>query len=150
MTGWIGPKLEPGERIVLRHPDHSGGGVWAGVLAVLVAVELVALVAMDKFFGFGRTETMILLLVPVLLVAAVVTRWRLIVTDRRLLCRPGPFGARYNEIRLDAVEDVRIEAGAFAERIVVRANGRETVVATIGVDPAPVVAAIRKAREAAA
>ncbi len=148
MTRWFDPKLAPGERILIRHPDHSGGGFWAGVLAVLVAVELVALVAMDKFFGFGRTETMILLVAPVLLVPAVVTRWRLIVTDRRLLCRPGLFGARVAEIRLGAIDDVRIEAGAFAERIVIRANGRETVVATIGVDPAPVVAAIRQAREA--
>lgn len=149
MTRWLGPKLEPGERIVLRHPDRSGGEVWAGVLAALVAVEFVALVAMHKLFGFGRTETKLVLLVPILLLLAVVSRWRLIVTDRRLLFRPGLFGTRVEEMRLNAVEDVRIEAGALAERIVVRASGRETVVATVGVDPAPVVAAIRQAREAA-
>ncbi len=149
MTRWFGPKLEPGERILIRHPDHRGGAFCAGLMAVVIAVELVALIAMDKFFGFGRTETMILLLVPILMVAAVVTRWRLIVTDRRLLCRRGPLGAWFVEIRLAAVDDVRIEAGAFAERIVIRARGRETVVATVGIDPAPVVAAIRRAREAA-
>ena len=147
--GWFGPKLEPGERILVRHPDHSGGGFWAGVLAVIVAVELVALVAMDKAFGLGRTETMILLMVPIFLLSAVATRWRLIVTDRRLLCRRGLFAVRVETIRLDEIDDIRIEAGAFAERIVIRARGRETVVATVGVDPAPVVAAIRQAREAA-
>ncbi len=145
---WFGPKLEPGERVVIRRPDRRDGTFWQGLMAVLLVVELVVFVAMHEAFGIGRRGTGVLLFAVFALVAFAATRWRLIVTDRRLLHRRGLFLSRIEEIRLDEIEDVRSEMGAFAERIVIRARCRETVVAMVGVDPAPVVAAIRGAAEA--
>lgn len=141
--------LEPGECVVIRRPGRGDGTFWMGLMAVLVSFELIAVVVMYKVFGIGQLGTKLLLLAGFGLVAFWATRWRLVVTDRRLLYRHGPFLMQLEEFRLDEIQEVRSEMGAFAERIVIRARGHETVVATLGIDPAPVVAAIRHAREAA-
>jgi hypothetical protein len=47
------------------------------------------------------------------LLAFWVTRWRLIVTDRRVLFRHGPFLSRLEDIWLDEIEEARREVGAF-------------------------------------
>jgi hypothetical protein len=62
MTGWFRPKLEPGERVLVRVPGRGDGTFRNGLAAVLIAVQLVAVVAMDKAFGIGPWRTSLLLL----------------------------------------------------------------------------------------
>jgi hypothetical protein len=149
VTLCFAPKLEPGERELVRVPDRGNGTLRQGLAAILVAVELVAVVAMDKAFGIGPWGTSLLLLAGFGLLAFWVTRWRLIVTDRRVLFRHGPGLMQLEDIRLDEIGEVRSEMGAFAERLAICARGRETVISLLGIDTAPFVAAIRQAREAA-
>lgn len=104
---------------------------------------------MDKAFGIGPKVTSLILLAGFGLVAFWAMRWRLVVTDRRVLFRHGPFLLRLKDIRLDEIEEVRGEMGAFAERIVIRAQKRETIISLLGVDLAPIVAAIQNPRAVA-
>jgi len=146
---WLKPKLAPGERILVALPGREDQGFWAGMGGFLVVVEVALVVAMDAFFGIDRLTTAIVFGGSFALLAFALSRWQLIVTDRRLLRRRG-LRSRVEEIALDEVEDVRTEMGGFTERIVIRANGRELTISTmIGVDPAPIVKAIAKAKEGA-
>jgi len=147
--GWFRPNLAQGERLIARCPDRGDGTFWRSLTAILVSVEVVVFVVMYKVFGIGEAAAKLTLLAGFGLVALWAMRWRFVVTDRRLLLRQGWFPARVEEIVLDEIEEVRSEMGAFAERIVIRARGRETVISLLGIDPAPFVAAIRNARGAA-
>jgi hypothetical protein len=145
---WFGPKLEPGERIVVALPGREDHGFWVGMGGFLVVVEGALVMAMDAFLGIDRLTTVIVFGGSFALLAFALSRWQFIVTDRRLLRRRG-LRSRVEEIALGEVEDIRTEMGSFAERIVIRANGREMTIAMIGVDPAPIVRALRTAKGAA-
>jgi len=145
---WLKPKLAPAERIVVALPGREDQGFWAGMGGFLVVVEGALVVAMDAFFGIDRYTTAIVFGGSFALLAFALSRWQLVVTDRCLLRRRG-LRSRVEEIVLDGVEDVRTEMGSFTERIVIRAEGREmTILTMIGVDPAPIVKALRTAKEA--
>lgn len=140
---WFTPKLEPGERILVALLGREDQVFWAGMGGFLVVVEGVLVLAMDAFFGIDRLTTVIVFGGSFALLAFALSRWQLVVTDRRLL------RSRVEEIALDEVEEVRTEMGGFTERIVIRAKGRELTISTmIGVDPAPIVKALRTAKEA--
>jgi len=146
---WFRPGLAQGERLIARCPDRGDGTFWRGLMAILVSVEVVVFVVLYEVFGIGEAGAKLILLAGFGLVALWAMRWRFVVTDRRLLVRQGWSPTRVEEIVLDEIEEVRSEMGAFAERIVIRARGRETVISLLGIDPAPFVAAIRNARGAA-
>lgn len=145
---WFGPKLEPGEQIVVAMPGRGDHGFWAGMGAFLFVVEGGLVMAMDAFLGIDRLTTAIVFGGSFALLGFACTRWQLVVTDRRLLRRRG-LRSRVEEIALKEVEDVRTEMGSFTERIVIRAKGREMVIAMIGIDPAPIIRALRNERGAA-
>jgi hypothetical protein len=142
---WFTPKLEPGERIVVALPGREDHGFWVGMGGFLVVVEGTLVMAMDAFLGINRFATVIVFWGSFALLAFALSRWQFVVTDRRLLRRRG-LRRRMEEIALDEVDDVRTEMGGFTERIVIRAKGREMTIATIGVDPAPIVRALRTAK----
>lgn len=145
---WFGPKLEPGERVAVAMPGREDRGFWLGMCGFLVVVLGGLAIAMDVFLEIDRYTFGIVLWGSFALLGFACTRWQLIITDRRLLRRRG-LRSHIEEIALDQVEDVRTEMGSFAEPIVIRAGGRETVIAMIGVDPAPIVKAIKHAVGAA-
>lgn len=146
--GWFAPKLDKGELLIARCPDRGDGTFWRGLTAILVSVEVVVFVVMYKVFGIGEAGAKLTLLAVFGLIALWAMRWRFVVTDRRLLYRHGLFLACREEFRLDEIEDVRSEMGAFAERIVVRVRGQAMVISMVGIDPAPIITTIRHAKAA--
>ena len=142
---WFGPKLEPGERIVVAMPGREDHGFWVGMGAFLFVVEGGLAIAMDAFLGIDRLTTVIVFWGSFALLGFACTRWQLIITDRRLLRRRG-LRSNIEEIALDEVEDVRTEMGSFTERLVIRSAGRETVIKTLGIDLAPIVRTLNLAK----
>lgn len=145
---WFGPKLEPGEHIVVALPGREDHGFWVGMGGFLAVVEGALVIAMDAFLGIDRLTTAIVFGSSFALLGFALSRWQFVVTNRRLLRRRG-LRSRVEEIALNDVGDVRAEMGAFAERIVIRAKGREMTISMIGVDPAPIARALRNERERA-
>ncbi len=151
--GWFTPKLEPGERVVVAMPGREDHGFWVGMGAFLMVgmgaflmvVEGGLVIAMDAFLGMDRLTTAIVFWGSFALLGFACTRWQLVITDRRVLRRRG-LRSRVEEIALGEVADVRTEMGSFAERIIIRAKGREMTIAMIGIDPAPVARALRTAK----
>lgn len=122
--GWPGPKLEPGERIVVRHPP-----IWLfvvlAVFVVMVAAAPTVTDLLNRRIG-SWTEGTIgpdAVIGAVLLLAAwfFFGRWRVVVTDRRVLLRQGFFG-----LRIEAMARRDIEAAYFSNgALVVAGQGRE-------------------------
>lgn len=139
---WFTPKLAPGERIVVALPGREDHGFWVGMGGFLFVVVGGLAIAMDVFFGIDRFTAGAIIWGNFALLGLACTRWRLVITDKRLLRRRG-LRSRVEEIALDEVENVRTEMGSFTERIVIRAKVREMTISMIGVDPAPIVKALR-------
>lgn len=99
--------LIPGERVVARYLPM--GLIW-GLLAVTSALPALAIAAVWHRTGFANGEQDWFLYIVVggtlymLLTTYYLGRWRLAVTDRRLLVREG---SGYQEIQLDLIREVR-------------------------------------------
>ena len=141
--------LEPGEAVAVEVPGGRNRDIWQGVTALLFIVEWVFAIVLYKLFGIERFTVTLVLCVVTVLLGFWGSRWRLLVTDRRLLRRRGPLLSRLEDIRLDEIEAVRTEAGAFSERIVIRARGRETTITLYATDPSPIARALNRAEGAA-
>jgi len=125
---WFGPKLEPGERIILRHPP-----IW---LFFVVAVFVVAVMAaptvtdlLNRRIGSWTEGTIwadaVIGAVMLLIVWFFIGRWRVAVTDRRVFLRQGFFGWR-----IEAMARRDIEAVYFSNGTLVIA-GRDRELSTV-------------------
>lgn len=122
--GWFGPRLEPGECIIVRHPP-----IW---LFVVLAVFVVAVAAAPTVTDLlnRRIESWtegtigpdaVIGAVMLLIVWFFIGRWRVAVSDRRVLLRQGFFGWR-----IEAMARRDIEAAYFSNRgLVIVGRGRE-------------------------
>lgn len=99
------PKLEPGERIVVRHPP-----VWLAVLvgAVMGALATAPIVAGLSQGGDGAEGAIWPVLaagaILLLVVLLVLGRWRILVTDRRVLVRQSNLAGAVESIPREDIE----------------------------------------------
>lgn len=110
--------LEPGERVVMcsaaamESPFDWAWGLLIGISPILYFAGFAYLQdSPGTWLKAVSVLCLFLWFVPldVLLIAPLLNRWRVAVTDRRLLVRRWPFGLRRTEMRLAAVKDVRHE-----------------------------------------
>ncbi|MDH5558270.1 MAG: hypothetical protein OEZ03_13015 [Alphaproteobacteria bacterium] len=110
MMNWFMPKLEPGERVLASDPPG-----WLRRVAVAGAVLLAGVMAGMPLAGFARVgdrlDSLMLVIGLVggamaLYAVAGLGRWRLTITDRRILARKIFFSPGQQEIRRDQVEEV--------------------------------------------
>lgn len=130
--------LEPGEVVAVEIPGRENQPFWVGMAALIFVVETVVAIALHEFFSVDTVVTGAVLWGTLALAIYAATRWRLVVTDRRLLRRHGFFLSRLQEIRLDEIEEAHTEMGSFTMRLIVRSAGRETAISTFGIDLAPI------------
>lgn len=108
---WFTPKLEPGERVLLRNTDDRLIWWQTGFLALWLGS-----IALPNFLILGTHETQFwetvgfLLVIPllVLLQAWAGSIWLWVLTDRQLVAREKP-SAPARGLPLDAVEEARID-----------------------------------------
>lgn len=121
---WFGLKLEPGERVVLRHPP-----VWLFVVAAVFVVAVAAAPTvtdlLNRRIGSWTEGTIgpdaVIGAVMLLIVWFFIGRWRVAVSDRRVFLRQGFFGWR-----IEAMARRDIEAAYFSNRdLVIVGRGRE-------------------------
>jgi hypothetical protein len=121
---WFAPKLEPGERMILRHPP-----VWLFVVLAVVVVTIAAAPTVTDLLN-RRIESWtegtigpdaVIGAVMLLPVWFFVGRWHIAVTDRRVLLRQGFFGWRIEAMDRRDIEAVYFSNGA----LVVAGQGRE-------------------------
>jgi len=106
--------LEPGERILVRSTD--GGAAWylAGSILFLVVATWLRKIWGVPFLGFrfwNLTLFMLLFAVPTPVVAWLWTRWKWVITDRRVLRGYGLVSSEIAEMRHETVEGVRLDGG---------------------------------------
>ena len=86
---WFGPKLEPGETVIRRYPPLLYG--W--VLVAIVVVGLAGIFLIDSVLVEGAETIFLIVIVPVIpfvLIAGYLgSRWRILVTNKRILARLG-------------------------------------------------------------
>ena len=148
MNGRFRRMLEPGETVAVEVPGGRNRDIWQGVVALLFVVEWVFAIVLYELYGIERFTVALVLGVVTVLLGFWGSRWRLLVTDRRLLRRRGLLLSRLEEIKLDEIEAVRTVAGAFSERIIIRARGRETTITLYATDTSPIVGALNRAEAA--
>ena len=126
----FGEPILPGEKVRVRFPAYGVVYLiaWAMVAAVLAG-------GLYQFFSGTPVNALVgkltgpLFATGVFAVALIVfyTRWRIIVTDRRIMMRPGFITWKYREIRLDEVEAV----GFGRDRLSIRGSGGRELSAKI-------------------
>ena len=127
---WFGPKLEPGEALLLnRSGGHRALWIIGLVLFVFLPLEFGLFLAGEPD-GLSAGRLLGLVLAGALTLLAMVlpllmgeSGWQLAVTSRRLMHRPGGWGARAEEIGIDEVETVRYDIAG--NRILLRGGTRE-------------------------
>lgn len=125
MKEFLGQILEPGETLVWRDPTSIGliGPVFYTLQPILIAL---------LFTGFGRgaenPEVMwraFWLFLPIGLIYGATFylpgRWKIAVTDRRVMQRKGFWRIGFEEMPRDAIEDVKNDIPT----VVLRGDGRE-------------------------
>ena len=137
MTRWFGPKLEPGERVVLRLPprarmDWRSNLRWLAVPVVVLAATYVTGVG-DKeswdYWGYMVMLAAVPVLITILSAIAVFVRnryWRIVLTDRRVLVmtsRP-----RRKHLELNRNEIVAVARDTVNQSLVFRTGSREVAV----------------------
>ena len=125
--GWFGPKLEPGERILLRDPAlREPGGV------VLTAVSVMALVTLHFLSGRLQEDPAALLtgvglflggVLGLTAAAALIARlvgdcWA--ITDRRVVTRQGALRRAVGEIRRERIDKTTLDS----DDLLVHGDGR--------------------------
>lgn len=143
---WFGPNLEPGETVLAEVPGKQNRDIWRAIVVILLAIEWFVVETLYDSYGISRIVSCSPISGGIFMLAQWGARWRIRVTDRRLQRRRGLLLWPVEEIPLDAIESVRTEMGAFAERLVIRARGRETVIAKVGIDLAPIARALNDAK----
>lgn len=111
MNGRFRRMLEPGERILVRSTDGKTTWHLAGALLLLAVVLWVRGIWGADFRGFRFWKATVIFLTFAPLVPAVawlLTRWKWVITDRRVLKRYGMFSPDIGEMRNETVEAVRL------------------------------------------
>jgi len=106
--------LEPGERIVARSNDGTTAWYVAGAILLLVGTAWLRKIWGVPFLGFrfwSATLFMLLFAVPTPVVTWLWTRWKWVMTDRRVLKGYGLFSSEIAEMRHETVEGVRLDGG---------------------------------------
>lgn len=125
MKEFLGNILEPGETLVWRDPPGSGL-----FLAIFATLQPALIVLMITMFGRGaenvdamwRAFWLFLTIGPLYgIIFYLSGRWKIAVTDRRVMHRKGLWRTGYEEIRRDAIEDVRNDIPT----VVLRSGDRE-------------------------
>ena len=128
-TGFAEPIL-PGEKVRVRFPSYGAVYLiaWA-VAAVVMAGGLYQFFSGMPVNALASKLTGPLFATGVFAAALIVfyTRWRIVVTDRRVMMRPGFITWKYQEIRLDEVEAV----GLGRDRLSIRGSGGRELSAKI-------------------
>lgn len=111
MNGRFKRLLEPGERILVRSTD--GGAAWylAGAFLALIFATWIRRIWGVDFLGFefwNATLFMLLFAVPTPLVAWAWTRWKWVITDRRVLKSYGLFSREIGQMRNERVDRVQL------------------------------------------
>ncbi len=104
--------LQQGERVILRHPAIRN---WAIPAAMTCLLAVLLLFWTGKLLGWFSTPSppgspaglaVILLAVPILLKLYLDATWSAVVTNRRVLLRRLHDRTRYDELPLDAIEEI--------------------------------------------
>ena len=117
MNGRFKRLLEPGERILVRSTD--GGATWylAGAFILLAGLILVPTLWGAEFFGFRFWIVPLVFMISAPLVMAgawLSTRWKWVITDRRVLKRDGMSSPGIAEMRHENVQEVRLRDKALS------------------------------------
>ncbi len=124
--GWFNPKLEPGERVVLRHwPTRLAYGLAGAIAALDTGLFLAVFWYVKQTDALGERELTVAILVAAVIVLAPVPLFvrsaRLaVVTNRRILARNGIFWSKPKQIRLHEIEEVRLRG----KRVDIRGGGQ--------------------------
>lgn len=151
---WFSPKLESGETILLK---RSGGSriLWiiALILFVFLPLEFGLFlggepdgISATRLLGLAAAAglTLLAVILPLLLGES---GWQLAVTSRRLMYRPGGWGADAEEISIGEIESVRHDIAA--NRIPVQGGTREISLDAELIQPDALNEAIERAGEGA-
>lgn len=148
---FFGPKLEPGEKVVLRRPapftwrqSVFGLAVAAAVVATTLAISLWLGSPSGAFFA-----VMIVVFLE-LRILFELWGWRrvmLAITDRRLLVKQAGFWWSPREVRLDEIENIRMNVAVYF--IVVRGGGQEIEIAPELIELAELERVIERAKAGA-
>lgn len=120
-TGFTEP-IPPGEKIRVRFPSYGAVYLIAwGVVAVVLVGGLYQFFSGMPVNALAGKLTGPFFTTGVFAAALIVfyTRWRIVVTDRRVMMRPGFITWKYREIRLDEIEAV----GFGGDRLSIRGSG---------------------------
>lgn len=147
---WFGPKLEPAETIVLR--EWRGRQIFwlvALLFFVFLPVEFGLFLSGESSDGIsvGRLLTLVPLAALSLLLAILPLlllfgdeAWRLTITTRRILHRPGIWGNATEEIPIAGIEDVGTSPDG--DGLILRGGGKELVISADGKARARILAAL--------
>lgn len=142
-TGFFDPGL-PGESVLMRFPGYG----WVYVLAWIVVGVVVVGGVYQLASGAPVPALVRDLLGPAGIIGSMAvgmilfyTRWRVLVTDRRVMMRPGYFAWKYDEIRLEDIEAVAIGGDRLSLR---GRGGRELSARMLPLTATWVAEAIRK------
>lgn len=117
MNGRFRRMLEPEERILVRSTD--GKTIWylAGAFILLAGLIWVRTLWGGEFLGFRFWMVPLTFMISAPLVTAAAwlsTRWKWVITDRRVLKRYGKFSPEIAEMRHENVEEVRLRDKALS------------------------------------
>ena len=96
--GWFGPKLEPGETVVLCLPSPARVNWLRAVAPAFAPLVGLTVAYLTGVSDFGNREYRIMtglfigvgiLLLAISAIPAINFRWRVVVTDRRMVARTG-------------------------------------------------------------
>ena len=117
MNGRFKRMLEPGERILVRSTDGKTTWYLAGAFILLAGLIWVRTLWGGEFLGFRFWIVPLAFMISAPLVTAAAwlsTRWKWVITDRRVLKRYGKFSPEIAEMRHENVEEVRLRDKALS------------------------------------
>lgn len=113
---WFTPKLEPGERLILRQPKAPGrlGLILGLLLALLSWLGSYLFIDWISPNGVEPHGYILSLFLPAQVLGQIVSarKWRVALTDRRLIIRRSIFRGAPREILLSEIEDIRMNIPA--------------------------------------
>jgi hypothetical protein len=124
--GWFGPKLEPGERVMLRHParlkksDWILGTIMAAVVGGLIFAFFVWLV--PRWRPWLAISMGAICFAQIILVVLGKNMWWVLITDRRLLVQALAPWRPSQEMPLGSIDSVSLDTASH--RISVRGGER--------------------------
>ncbi len=135
MMSWFGPKLEPGDTIVLCLPRPARvNRLWVGAMAFAPLIGMTA-AYLTGLGDFGSREHRIttgfyigvgMLLLGISAIPAMNFRWRVVVTDRRMVARTGWLRRGRIEMSRNGIDAVKRDT--VNQNLVFQTGGRQVAV----------------------